>query len=174
MDAEAIGQQIQETLLGIFRRGSRYQTEKVATLFGYILLSVLSVGWALSGSGADNRLGADFGKGQIEEISTGVYFLNNQSKDDWTNVRVVLNQRYLHKRDKLEAKGKATLGGKDFDYFYYIPRTWGQRDWEQLTTQAKPNAKAPTDLEPTYVQIRADQGLLDLDLTKPRTPDAPR
>ena len=59
MDTDALAQQVQDTLIGIFQRGSRYQTEKVAVLVGYLLISVTSLVWAFSGKNLDNQLGAD-------------------------------------------------------------------------------------------------------------------
>ncbi len=165
MDTDALAQQVQDTLLGIFQRGSRYQTEKIATLVGYLVLSVISVAWAFSGQSMNNTLGADFGQTNLSEIDHGVYFLSNDSDDPWTQVRVVLNRRYLYTLPELEPKGRKTLGGKDFDYFYYIPRSWGRTPWEQLGPEDKPGPKAPSNLLPTFVQIRTEQGQFDKDLT---------
>lgn len=167
MDAEALTEQIQETLASLFRRGSRYQTEKLVTLAGYLLISIASLVWAFSGSNANNKLGASFGKTRIEEIDEQVYFLRNDGSEDWTNVRVVLNRQYLYKRDKLEAGDRATLGRKDFAYFYYIPRAWGLDDWEHLGEEEKPAETAPPSMIPNFVEIRADQGRIDIDLTRP-------
>lgn len=166
MDTDALAQQVQDTLLGIFQRGSRYQTEKIATLVGYLLLSVISIVWAFSGRNLNNTLGAGFGQTNLSEIDHGVYFLSNDGDEPWTQVRVVLNRQYLYTSPKLDAKGRTTLGGQNFDYFYYIPRNWGQNEWEQLTDKDKPGPKAPSNLKPTFVQIRTDQGKFDKDLTE--------
>ena len=165
MNTDALAQQVQESLLGIFQRGSRYQTEKVVTLVGYVIASVLSLVWAFSGKNLNNQLGADFGQTTLSNIEQSVYFLSNDSDEPWTQVRVVLNREYLYTLPDLEPKGRKTLSGQDFDYFYYIPRAWGQRDWEQLSKKEKPGPKAPNDLQPTFVQIRTEQGKFDKAIT---------
>ena len=165
MDTDALAQQVQDTLIGIFQRGSRYQTEKVAVLVGYLVISVASLVWAFSGKNLDNQLGADFGQTTLSEIDQGVYFLSNDSDDDWTQVRVVLNRQYLYTNPEIQNKSRVTLSGKDFDYFYFIPRTWGKAGWEKLDKSEKPGPKAPNNLKPTFVQIRTEQGKFDKNLS---------
>ena len=77
----------------------------------------------------------------------------------------MLNRQYLHTTPQLQNKSRSTLSGKDFDYFYYIPRTWGKAGWEKLEKSKKPGPKAPNNLQPTFVQIRTEQGKFDKDLT---------
>ncbi len=166
MSASSLQDQVTEMVSSLFRRGSRYQTEKLATVGAYIVLSIASLVWAFSGSNSNNQLGATFQKTQIEEIDQDVYSLRNDSGDDWTQVRVVLNRRYLYKRDVLKARNSATLGRKDFAYFYYIPRAWGLNNWEQLAKEEKPGETAPANLEIKFVQLRAREGKLDIDKTR--------
>ena len=154
MSDQSLQDQITEMLTSLFRRGSRYQTEKLATVGGYIALSIASLAWAFSGTNSNNQLGAKFQKTQIEEIDQDVYSLRNDSGDDWNQVRVVINRRYLYKRDVLKARNSATLGRKDFAYFYYIPRAWGLNTWEQLAKEEKPAETAPSNLEVEFVQLR--------------------
>ncbi len=162
MNADTFGAQLQEMLTSVMQRGSRYQTEKLVTLGGYFAISIASLFWAFSGGGGDNSLGAAFDRTEVAEIDKDLYMLRNNSGDDWTNVRVVVNRRYLYKREELKANDSISLGNHNFDYFYYIPRAWGLNDWEQLSEQDKPEATAPRDFTPSFVQIRADQGRLDL------------
>ena len=157
---------VQDTLLGLFQRGTRYQTEKIVAVVAYLVLALLSAIWAFSGQNLANALGADFGQTTLSEIERDVYFLHNRSDDDWTTVRLVLNHQYLHTTPELKAGERATLSGEDFDYFYYIPRAWGRTDWEQLAEEPKPKPKAPRSLEPTFLQLRTDQGRLDQALSE--------
>lgn len=164
MDTESILESIQDTLSSLFRKGSRHQVEKIATMVGFVLLSVTSVIWGLSGKDPNNALGAAFGPETIEAIDSSIFFLENNSGEDWSNVRVVLNRRYLYTSKEHAAGKRATLGPKDFLYFYYIPRPWGLGDWERLGKNKKPGARAPDTLTAKYVQIRSDQGRIDIDL----------
>ncbi len=163
VDRDALFDQIKETWSSTFRRGSRYQVEKFSILGGYIVIVVGSLLWALSGP-RDNELGAVFGRDKIQAIQREVYFLENTSRDEWTRVRLVMDNRYLHKRDSIEGLSRVTLGPQDFSYFYYIPRTWGVRDWELLAGTPKPESFAPRDYVPNLVQIRAYEGALDIRL----------
>jgi hypothetical protein len=164
VDQGAVFDQIKEAWSSTFRRGSRYQVEKFSILGGYVVIVVGSLLWAMSGS-SDNALGAVFGRDKIQAIQREVYFLENTSHDPWTRVRVVMDKRYLHKRASVDRLSRVILGPSDFTYFYYIPRTWGVRDWELLASKPKPEAEAPRDYVPNLVQIRAYEGGLDIRLT---------
>ncbi len=168
MDTEALLEQVQETLKSIFRRGSRYQAEKLGVVSAYLVLVLLSVVWGVSGGRQDNALGAAFGLQKISGLEREVYFLENHSDEDWTQVRAVLNQRYLFKKAEVKARQRLTLGPHDFDYFYYIPRPWGLRDWERLAQAPRPERRAPTTLTPKLIQVRAREGSLSIDLDSAR------
>ena len=165
MDTQALAEQLREALADLFRRGSRYQTEKVGTVILYFALSLGSLVWAFSGKKYDNELGAKFGLERLEGIDRQVYFLENLSGQDWHRVRVIINNRYLYRRDELKSKARALLGPQDFAYFYYVPRAWGRSSWELLARSPKPSAQAPADIAPRIIQLRADEGKLDKDLT---------
>jgi len=164
MNTDSLGEQVQETLLGIFRRGSRYQRQKICTIGLYFVLSIASLFWAFSGDESNNQLGAKFEKTQLEEIEQDVYVLSNDGDDVWQQIRIVLDKRYLHKRPELKPKERATLTYQDFQYFYYIPRSWGMQRWENLGETPKPGDLAPKDLDPQFVQLRAAQGKLDINM----------
>lgn len=168
MDMQALLEQLKTALSELFRRGSRYQTEKIGTVVVYFVLVIGSLVWGFSGKKYDNELGADFGLEKLVGIDRQVYFLENLSGDTWHRVRVVINNRYLYKRDVLKPEDRALLGPQDFAYFYYIPRSWGRSSWELLAKEPKPSSQAPDNIEPQIIQIRADEGKLDLDLSKKR------
>lgn len=164
MDMQALLEQLKAALADLFRRGSRYQTEKIGIVVVYFVLVIGSLIWGFSGKKYDNELGADFGLEKLTGIDRQVYFLENLSDDVWHRVRVVINNRYLYKRDQLKPSDRALLGPQDFAYFYYIPRAWGRDSWERLATQEKTSPQAPDDIKPEIIQLRADEGKLDLDL----------
>lgn len=164
MDTEQFTELIKETLSSVFRRGSRYQTEKLGVVFIYVAVVIGSLIWGFSGTKFENELGADFGAENIEGIDKQVFFLENQSSDEWTNVRVIINQRFLKRLPKVEGNKRVTLGPSNFDYFYYIPRAWGRRSWETLAKETKRPMKAPSGLKLKRVQLRAAQGKLDLNM----------
>ena len=55
MSDQSLQDQITEMLTSLFRRGSRYQTEKLATVGGYIALSIASLAWAFSGTNSNKK-----------------------------------------------------------------------------------------------------------------------
>jgi len=159
-------EQLRDRVLEMFESGSRYKAEKIVTVAVYLVLVVGTVFWAFSGEDRTNELGASYGYETVGPLDAKIFFLENESGDDWTNVRVVLNQAYLYKIDEIEAGDRAALRPADFDYYYYVPRPWGRNDWETLARKKKPGPKAPANIEPKKLEIRADQGRLDIDLTK--------
>ncbi|QDG54289.1 hypothetical protein FIV42_27150 [Persicimonas caeni] len=161
MDTSQLLEQVNDVIDSLFSSGSRYQLEKIVTIAVYAIISVASLVWAFSGGSGDNELGAKFEVEQLTEIDDLNLHLINDS-DAWTNVRVVLNQKYLWTTDKVEAGRQKTLRPKDFEYYYYIPRPWGRHDWELLAQTPKPGPEAPSTLEVEFVQIRASQGSSDV------------
>ena len=164
MAAEGLGEQVQETLLSVFRKGTRHQVEKVATVVAFVVLSALSVVWGLSGKGPENILEAEFGTELITEINKSTYYLANKSSDDWTNLRVVINNAYLYKAAEQRSLKRQPLGPGDFTYFYYIPRPWGTQPTDVLAKTPKAGPIAPSNLEPKVVNIRTEEGRIDIDL----------
>jgi hypothetical protein len=163
MDRSQLLGQVNDVVDSLFSGGSRYQIEKIATIVVYAIISVASLVWAFSGGSGDNKLGARFEVERLAEIDDLNLHLVNEG-EEWTDVRVVLNQKYLWTTDKVEAEHQRTLRPNDFNYYYYIPRSWGRQDWEHLTDKKKPGMNAPASLEVEFVQIRARQGRLDVSL----------
>lgn len=161
MDTSQLLDQVNDVIDSLFSSGSRYQLEKIVTVAVYAIISVASLIWAFSGGGGENELGAKFKIEKLPEIDDLNLHLINDS-DDWTNVRVVLNRKYLWTTDKVEAGRQKALRPKDFDYYYYLPRPWGRQGWELLAKDPKPGKKAPPTLNVEFVQIRANQGSTDV------------
>ena len=160
-------EQIRDTFVSLFETGSRYQGEKIVTLVAYAVVSLGSLIWAFSGGDGGNELGASYGFEHLEPLNARILFLENESADDWTNVRVVLNRNYLHTIDRVRAGERAALPTDEFSYFFYVPRPWGQHEWETLDPTPKPGPHAGADLVPEVLNVRADQGRIDIVLQKP-------
>lgn len=161
MDLSNFADQFNEVVDSLISGGSRYQVEKLATVVVYVIVAGASVVWAFSGGGAGDELGARFEVEELTEIDDQNFHLINDSDEDWSRVRVVINQKYLWTTDTLEAGRQKTLSPKDFEYYFYLPRPWGRQPWEQLSEKAKPGPKAPTELDVEFVQIRAREGSSD-------------
>lgn len=174
MDTSQLLDQVNDVVDSLLNGGSRYQIEKIVTIVVYAIISVASLIWAFSGGSGENELGAKFEVEELVEIDDMNLHLINDG-DEWNNVRVVLNQKYLWTTDKVDAGSQKTLRPKDFSYYYYIPRAWGRQDWELLAETDKPGAKAPQTLDVQLVQIRAREGSSDVsfgDQAKPTAGDA--
>ena len=162
MDANNLIEQFNEVLESLFSKQTRHQAEKIATIAIYLVVASASVIWAFSGGESTNVLGAEFDIRELEEIDDQNFFLKNVSNQDWTGVRVALNGKYLWKTDKVEAGAQKSLRPEKFRYYFYVPRPWGRNDWEQLADKEKPSPSAPDMVDVNLVQIRADQGRLEI------------
>ena len=149
---------------GLLRGGSRYQMEKVATLVVYAVICVGTLVWVASGGSSDNELGATYGFDTIKPLDRQIFFIENRSSDDWTNVRVVLNRNFLYKTDIVPAGKRMVLQSEDFEYYYWIPRQWGRTEWEQLEKAPRPGEKGTEEIKPELLEVRAREGRLDIDL----------
>lgn len=158
-----------DQLKDMFRLGSRYQVEKIVVIVAYVAIVVGSLAWGLSPTTAENELGAVFGPEHIAELNREVYFLQNSSDDTWHDVRIVLDQRHLYAFDEMKPRGRVSLGPERFEYFYYIPRVWGQSDWERLAQKTKLPLSEKRSLDPQFVQIRAREGSLTLKITNKKS-----
>ncbi len=156
--------QIRGQVESLIKGGTRYQIEKVAVLVVYALISVGTFAWVVSGDDSDNELGATYGFDTIKPLDRQIFFIENQSKDDWTGVRVVLNKNFLYKVDVVPAGKRMVLQPEDFDYYYWIPRQWGRADWERLEKSPKPGEKGTETVNPEILEVRAREGRLNLDL----------
>lgn len=156
--------QIREQVESLIRGGSRYQMEKIAVLVVYAIIIAGTSMWFVSGDDSDNELGATYGFDTIKPLDRQIFFIENQSKDDWTGVRVVLNKNFLYKVDTVPAGKRMVLQPEDFNYYYWIPRQWGRADWERLEKAPKPGEKGTESVQPEILEIRAREGRLNLDL----------
>lgn len=150
--------------MALFDGGGRYQVEKLMTLGVYLLLVVATLGWVATTEDASNELGASHGFETLDPLNQKIFFLENDSGDDWTDVRIVLNKDYLHTIEHVEAGQRLMLRPENFQYFWWIPRPWGRHDWESVGPPPKPPRVAGENLEWETIEVRARQGRLDLEL----------
>lgn len=163
--ADAVLEQVRGQIEGLLRGGTRYQVEKIATLAVYIVVSFVTLVWVVSGNDADNELGASYGLETIKPLDRQIFFIENRSHDDWTDVRIVLNRNFLYKTDRVRAGQRLALQPEDFVYYYWIPRQWGRSDWEKLDKTPRHGEKGTEDVKPVDLVVRAREGRLDIDLT---------
>jgi hypothetical protein len=164
MDFKQIAEEATEVLQSIFQKGSRFQAEKIGILVAYVILTIASVAWAMGGSNQDNELGANFRRDTLAQLEQQMFFIENTSGKTWTRVRIVINERYLYTVDRLPSGQQLSLKPEDLVDFYHLPRDWGRSHWEDLEGAEKALDRAPANLRPTYLQIRANQGRLDMEL----------
>lgn len=155
---------IRDRLSSLFESGGRYQVEKLLTIGVYLAICIGTFAWVVTAEDASNELGAAHGFETLEPLNKKIFFLENDSGDDWTNVRIVLNKDYLYTTEKVKGGERLMLRPEDFRYFWWIPRPWGRNDWEGLTTRLKPGQLAPEDVDWKVVEVRAREGRLDLKL----------
>ncbi len=164
---EELKGQVEALLAG----GSRYQMEKIATIGVYLIVVIVTVVWVFMGNDPENELGASWGFETIAPLNDQILFLENTSDDDWTGVRIVLNRQYLYKSDEVEAGSRLSVRPEEFSYFFYIPRPWGRSGWETLSDEKKPAETGDPQMEARLLEVRADQGRLDIDLEA--SPESP-
>lgn len=158
-----IGTTLREMVRGVIRSGARYRAEKIGVVAAFFVLSIASALWAFSDPADDDELGVDL------DVSGGMvgFEMNveNNSGGDLTEVRIVLDRQYLYTTDVLEDGERVRVGTEDLDYAYYIPREWGEREWEKLAdADRKPGPHPESTFDPSVAQIRTAEGRLDLEL----------
>ncbi len=162
MASGALGDQILDSLKGIFDLGSRYHVEKIGVIAGFVVLSLIIPFWAFSGPDDTNELGAEL---YLRDSMVGFeLILENAGSKAWRDVRVVLDRRYVFTAEQIEGGDYVSLGAEDVVDAYYIPRPWGREDWEELADEReKPGMRPDSAYEPTLVQVRAREGRIDIE-----------
>lgn len=157
---------IRDRLMSVFESGGRYQVEKLMTVGIYVALVVATIVWVVTSEDSENELGASHGFETLAPLNQKIFFLENESGDDWTQVRIVLNKQYLYKIDRVADGDRLMLRPEDFRYYYWVPRPWGRNDWEALAKSEKPSELADDDIAWELVEVRAREGRLDINLGK--------
>lgn len=156
--------EFRDRVIALFEGGGRYKVEKLMTLGVYLLVVIATFVWVVSTEDATNELGASHGFEVLDPLNQKIFFLDNESSDDWTGVRIVLNKDYIYTTDLVSVGERLMLRPEDFQYFYWVPRPWGRHDWESVGPPPKPGRNAGEDLEWKIVEVRTRQGRLDIQL----------
>jgi hypothetical protein len=135
-------------------------------IVAYVVIVIGTLVWVFGGDDPENPLGAQYGFETIAPLNDRIFFIENGGPRDWNNVRIVLNQNYLHTITRVPVDERLILRPDDFDYYFYIPREFGREPWEALSKADKPGMKAPTNVPTKVVDVRADEGRVTIDVGK--------
>ena len=130
----------------------------------YVVLSVGSVIFGLSGdigSGVANDLGAQIAWGnEVEGAERHTLMLTNQSGDDWTDVRLILDERYYHHEEDVPGGHSMAIRAQDFEDGYVLPRPSGLFAYEQLfgSEDSRLDSSVPASYEPVLIRLSTGQG----------------
>lgn len=162
--AAAFVDQLRDRIEGLLEGGTRYQTEKIGVIVVYLILVVATLVWVFGGEDPDNPLGAEYGFETIAPLNDRIFFIENGGPRAWNSVRIALNRNYLHKIERVEVDQRLILRPEDFDYYFYIPRQFGRQPWEMLSDDEKTAPRAPSDVETRIVEVRANEGRVNIDV----------
>lgn len=155
-------EEVNEVAESLLKGGTRYHTEKLAVVVGYVVIVLASFGWAFSGVEIGSGMQGVFETQSIQNIDDQNFVLKNPGSTTWHDVRVVLNERYLAKIDEIEGDERYGMQPADFQYYFQIPRPWGQKEWEKAATRSKPRGTAPGDVEVESLSIHTREGEVDV------------
>lgn len=125
-----------------YRKTNRYLRLRATIVGSWVLLALVSLYTACPSSGPTNELSAEVTL--LPETIVGQQIsVSNGSKDMWTEVKLTLDGQWTHTIRTVRAGQNVVVGVTKF-----------QRD----------GASAPQDLKPRRIEIRCDQGSVDLSL----------
>ena len=154
-----------DALKPYFDRGTQRGIVGLGGVALYVVLSALSIAWAVSGDvRPDNELGATV-EWTVGEGGFTSLVITNQGDEEWTNIRVMLDDRYYHFEDSLSSRHTFALTMRQFEDGYLVPRPEGMFPFEYFTSRPEPGASA-SSYRPSSVRITADQGELSTSLSR--------
>lgn len=131
----------------------------------YVALSAVSIAWAVSGDvRPDNELGATV-EWTVGEDGFTSLVITNQGDEEWTHVRVMLDDRYYHFEESLSSRHTFALTLRQFEDGFLVPRPEGMFPFEYFTRRPEPEASS-SSFRPSSVRITADQGELSTSLSR--------
>jgi len=130
---------------------------RTAAIGLYVILSAASLAWGLTGGESSNVLGANVVVGTTGESGVVVSVVN-QSRMDWEQVQVRIDDRYVLRADALEAGGRLDIRMRDLENTAQLPRPLGLFDWEASSSVRPPLSTAPTDHRPTTIDVITAHG----------------
>ena len=137
-----------------------YQKEKLATMIAYILISLLTLGYAFSSSETlHNDLGAYIENNQIDNTGEQWFLLQNKSDAPWDEITFRLNSTYtLAHPQPIPAGTTSRILVQDFIYNDFIPQTQRLDSWKAVSPLTRSGPFAPADLKPQKLDLITNQG----------------
>lgn len=127
-----------------YRKTNRYLRLRAAIVGSWVLLALVSLYAACPSSGPTNALSAEVTL--LPETIVGQQIsVSNGSKDMWTEVKLTLDGQWVHEIRTVRAGQNVVVGVTKFRH---------------------DGATAPQDLRPKRIEIRCDQGTVDLALSQ--------
>lgn len=160
----------QQIAQSLSRSGTRYRIEKLSLIGLYVVLVATTVAWVFAGGRLlASRYAAEFRVQPLEAIESQTFYLNNVGTAPWSDVRIVLKDRYLKRLDRVEQGERVELEPVQFHDFYRVPRHWGASEWERLTTAQRAADRAPgsINLGTDDVRIGTSGGDVDVQVITP-------
>ncbi len=140
--------ELAQTGIADFRAQSRHFKKKTYILVGYVLIGLITVLLVLPESLITNDISAATLVGQTD--IGGTYILvTNESDDDWTDLRVVVDGKWELQVERIRAGEQRELFMREF-----VESLQG----EDADEKVLPN-RAPKDHQPFHLQIRCEEGL---------------
>jgi len=140
-----------------------FQKQRLAAVVVYAVASLASVGWGLSYDLAG--MGPLQARIQLGATGSGSTFLTiaNVGRRDWTNVTVVVDDRYFRHFDAISSGAQSDTTIAQLLNQDRVPRATGVFFWEQAGSNPPPAAPA-TRHRPSKVTIVTDQGVIETQL----------
>lgn len=144
------------------RRAPQSQAFPPNLLVPAIILMAIAL-WFYASSG--NQLNA---KVSWETLAPGIsrMAITNNSNKEWTDVRVIIDERFYYTSERVESDRTLLLTTAHFEEGHVLPRAPGLFPYERdpdlaLSAQQTPGevGEMPPDYQPEYVIIASDQGL---------------
>lgn len=137
---------------------SPYGRARRAVIVAYAVWCVLSVLWAFSaGFGGGRGLGAAVTLGNTAEGSI-IVNLRNDSRTDWTDVKVTVDDRYFVRIPRVEARSQVHPQMREMNNAFALPRPTSLFFWEATGAASAPSDLAPAAHRPEQVMISCAEG----------------
>lgn len=125
---------------------------------GYLVLAAASIAWGLSGGSApDNALAARVAWNASAEFPT--LTVTNSSGDDWTAVRVVVDDRYFAEAERVPRGQTLAVTTAQLRDGWLVPRPTGLFLYEHAVGALDPPGDPPPpSYRPSEVRVTAAEG----------------
>lgn len=158
-------------------KGGRYNREKIAVLVGYLGLSLCMILWSFPSTGPlENDIGAKVDIRSVDISEERWFLVQNQSREDWTHVKFVLDDRFFWKGPAVvPANDSLEVSSRKFHYDLYVPRVPRAGSWMDLSQEEPPLPVAQKDHQSKSLKIITDQGysIHPLDVVAPQPKKKP-